>query len=182
MKAAFRTSHSQRARRILYTTLFMLLVFGAGLAAWTNSNAAAPTGSVPTGSTIPPAGTIPPPPPPGPNEGQVNILHVAPFDADLINTGIQICDADGNTVSDYLYYQQQTGYVTLPMGIYDWYIGPAGDDCQTMVLDIPVFNLGAGGQLLLIIFGDGDNQPLDVMLFVERAGQFVYYLPHMLKD
>lgn len=180
MEPAVRTSTYPRLRRVFYTALFSLLVAGAGLAAWSSSDAAGLAASIPTGTTIPPGGTVPPPPPPSLNQGQVNILHVAPFDADLIDTGVQICDADGNTVSDYLYYQQETGYVSLPIGEYDWYIGIAGDDCQTMVLDIPEFNLGSGAQLLLIVFGDNDNQPLDTTLFVVRSGEFIYRLPYVI--
>lgn len=180
MESAACSSTGVRLRRLFYPALFVLLVVGAGLTVWTSSDAATPDASTPTGNTIPPGGTIPPPPLPGPNQGQVNVLHVAPFDADLVNTGVQICDAGGNVVSDYLYYQQETGYVTLPIGEYDWYIGLAGDNCQSMVLDIPEFNLGSGAQLLLVVFGDNANQPLDTTLFVVRSGEFVYRLPYVI--
>ncbi len=182
MHSVAHTNSPRHLRTLLYVFAFVLLVSTALLTVWTNSNAAGSSANIPTGNTIPPGGTIPPPVDPASGEGQVNILHVAPIAGDLIDTGVQICDTGGSNVTDYLYYQQQTGYFSLPIGSYDWFIGAAGGNCQTLVHDIPAFNVGSGARLLLIIFGDQDNQPLDTMLFVEHAGQFIYNLPYIIQD
>ena len=165
-------------RPLLYMTLFAALTITAIYSTWGQDANAAAQSTTPAGSTIPPGGTIPPPAEPGEFDGQLNILHVAPVSSALIDTGVQICDEDGNNVTDYLYYQQQTGYFNLGTNKYDWIVAEAGSNCANVLLDLPPFRIAPGSRLLLIIFGDGANQPLDSMLIVERTGVLKHYLPH----
>lgn len=177
------TPPSQQLRRkSIFGLTFALLCAMALYGAWfADGVSAANAGTLPPGQTIPPGGTIPPATEPADDQGQVNIIHLAPFASDLIDTGIQICDADGNPVTNYIYYQQQTGYIDLDIGTYDWVVAEAGSNCTTLLpgLDLPSFFIADGTRLTLLIFGDNDNQPLDSMVLVDRVGEVYYHFPLM---
>ena len=171
------TNHPKRLRNFvrpgLYIALFVCLSLASLSAAWpTLSAQAAVFGSVPAAATIPPAGTIP-----GPLEGQVNVLHLAPFDADVANTGVEVCDTADNPVSDVLYYEDETGYETLPVGTYNWKVALAGSNCTNVPLEIPSFRLKDQQRLLIIIYGDITNQPLNLVFVIVDAGRETTYLP-----
>ena len=175
----------QIRRKSLYGLTFALLCAMALYGVWFADGVSAyDTGSLPPGQTIPPGGTVPPATEPMPDQGQVNIIHLAPFASDLIDTGIQVCDTAGNPVTSYIYYQQQTGYLYLAMGTYDWVVAEAGSNCSVLLpgLDIPPFFVADGTRLTLLIFGDDDNQPLDSMLLVERVGKTHYRFPLMYSE
>lgn len=160
-------------RKGAYFALFLLLVIAAFYAAGpTGAASAAEQGSGPASGTIPPGGTIP-----GPLIGQVNVLHLAPFAADVADTGVQICDAGGNSVTDVLLYEEETGYQNLPVGSYTWSVALAETDCGTIVLEIPKFRLLDQERLLLIIYGDNSNQPLNYVFVIVQEGLETTYLP-----
>jgi hypothetical protein len=138
--------------------------------------------AAPPGQTIPPGGTIPPAPDSGDAQGQVNVIHVAPVDSEVIDTGVQICDEEDSTpVTGYLYYQQQTGYIDLELGTHDWYVSSADGACANVLLDLNPFLIGDGARLTLLIFGDNANQDLDSMVIVEEVGDFIYHWPIIFK-
>ena len=168
-------------RRGIYVLTFLLLTALTAYGLWTVDGVSA-EGAAPLGQTIPPGGTIPPAPEAGAEQGQVNVIHVAPVDSEVIDTGVQICNAETNTpVTGYLYYQQQTGYLDLAPDTYDWYVSLAGDNCTNELLDLPPFNIGKGTRISLLIFGDNDNQPLDSLVIVEVLGSFDLYWPVVIK-
>lgn len=170
-------------RRTVYGLAFLLLCAMALSGVWFSDDVLAENAQ-PVGNTIPPGGTVPPAPEPLPNQGQVNIIHVAPFASELIDTGIQICDVYGLSVTNYLYYQQESGYLNLPFGTYDWYVAEAGSSCGAPLpgLDMPPFFVADGTRLAIVIFGDIVNQPLDSMVLIERFGEARYLLPLMYTD
>lgn len=170
---------SRLPRSGLYAALFLLLVIVSLYAVGPTDEAYAAAndnhsvaGTIAPGATIPPGGTIP-----GPLIGQVNVLHLAPFAADVADTGVQICDAGGNPVSDALFYEEETGYQNLPVGSYTWSVALAETDCGDIVLEIPEFRLLDQARLLLIIYGDGNNQPLNYVFAIVQEGLETTYLP-----
>lgn len=164
-------------RRNIYVLAFIVLSALAVFGLWSADGVSAEN-AAPRGQTIPPGGTIPPAPESSPAQGQVNVIHVAPVNSEVIDTGVQVCDDEGNTpVTGYLYYQQQTGYLDLDPGLYDWYVSTADNTCVDVLLDLNPFSIGNGTRLTLLIFGDGTNQDLDSMVIVERVGAFDLYWP-----
>lgn len=165
-------------RRLRYLLLFALLVVLASLSGrWVGGTALAET--VP-GGTITPGGTLPAPPMPTAGTGLVRVIHLAPFNATVANTAIDICTQSGNPVAGLtgLVYLAQSGYITLAPGLYDWTVGAPG--CGTVALDLPAFTLQPGMVLTLLVVGGG-NQPLSSVLLVEQAGQQLLYLPLIAK-
>ena len=171
------TSHRRDRRNFMFGVLLFTLV-ALAVSGYFGTSAGA---SSPTAGTIPPGGTIPTAPPPIPSSGLVNFVHVAPFATDLIDTGIEICTDDGSIVRGYIYYQQNTGYMSLPMGKYDWMIAAADSDCQDVLLDLPRFSVLDGTRLSLVFFGDDDMQPLDSLIIVEQVGSMDLYFPWAAK-
>jgi hypothetical protein len=142
----------------------------------TNAVASTTAGTMP-GGTIPPGGTLPPPVI-DPDQGQVRILHLAPIDADLNNTEVDICTEGGTPVTGLtgLLYGEQSNYVTFAPGTQDWVVGTPG--CGTALVDIPPFLLAPGTAITIIIAGDGTNQPVRVVLLVDATGRiYKLYLP-----
>jgi len=163
------------AGRFSYALLFLLLLALANLSgSWVN---AAPLSQTVPGGTIPPGGTLPAPPTPTAGTGLVRVLHLAPFESDVENTAVDICTESDEPVDGLtdLVYLEQSGYISLPPGEYDWTVATPG--CDTMLLDLPPFTLQPGTVLTLLIVG-GDNQPLSSVLLVDRGEvQYYVYLP-----
>ena len=169
-------------RKGIFVVAFVVLLALAVVGAWTGADVFAEV-SLPQGQTIPPGGTIPMPDEPDPGKGQVNVIHLAPTSANVIDTGVQLCDAQtGSPVTSYLYYQQQTGYMDLDIGTYEWYVATAGTNCADNLLALEEFLIGDGSRLTLLLFGDDTNQPLDNTVIVERLGMLNVYLPVMEKN
>ena len=165
-------------RRISYPLLFGLLVVLASLSGqWMDGTVFAQT--VP-GGTITPGGTLPAPPTPAPGSALVRVIHLAPFDNTVADTAIDICTQSGNPVTGLtdLVYLEQSGYITLPPGVYDWTVAAPG--CGAVVLDLPAFTLQPGMVLTLLVIGGG-NQPLSSVVLIEQAGQTYVYLPLIMK-
>ncbi len=168
------------SRRYTYPLLFLCLITLAGLSnGWADGIALGQT--TPPPSTIPPGGTLPPPPIPTEGTGLVRVLHLAPLDAVIANTAIDICTEAGVPVPGLtgLVYLEQSGYISLPAGSYDWTVGTPG--CATEVLDLPAFTLSSGTVLTILVVG-GDNQPLSSFLLVDRVDETRrYYLPFIAR-
>jgi hypothetical protein len=166
-------------RRYRWAALLIVLVGLAGLSLWLgegNVNAQAEP-VTPASGTIPPGGTIPPPVP-DPTNGQVRVVHLAPFDDVIANTAVDICREDNTPITGFtgLLYLSETGYLPFPPGSYNWKVMTPG--CGALVVDIPPFTLNAGGALTLYITGDGNNQPIATLLSVEAQGLSVrLFLP-----
>ncbi len=163
-----------------YATVFLLAmvlsVFGYyGQASVNAANTTLP-GTLPPG-TIPP-GTVPPP-----NQAKVTIIHAAPFAPILADTAIDVCTQSGLLVpglGNIKYLENVVGI--LPPGEYDVKIAKTGTNCSDVVLDIAPITLQAGQEVILIITGDGVNQPLGSLLVITNPGQLKIYLPIIAKS
>ena len=132
--------------------------------------------SVPIGETIPPNGTIPPASGAQAGEGKINIIHAAPFDANLANTEIQITDINGpvNGLSN-LQYLEQSGFVSLTPGNYSWTIVRVSDNTPILNLD---FYIGSKEIVTMVITGGANGYPFETFWVyqVKRLQHFVPYL------
>lgn len=164
-----------RFGRFVYPLLFLLLLALANASgSWVD--AAGLDETVP-GGTIPPGGTLPAPLTPAPGTALVRVLHLSPFNSVIANTAVDICTQANAPVVGLtgLVYLEQSGYLTLTPGVYDWKVSTPG--CGTTLLDLPAFTLQSGTVLTLLFVG-GDNQPFSSVLLVDRGGvQSTLYLP-----
>lgn len=133
---------------------------------------ALPFTTVPPG-TIPPGGTIP-----LPLLSKVTVVHAAPFTNDVSASGVDIC-SEGNlpvvNLSNLKYLDQNSTF--LMQGEYDWKAAQAGSNCSVLLIDIDPFQVANGGEYVLILTGDGTNQPLDSLLMTVQQGGPNVYLP-----
>jgi len=161
------------------TLLIFLLLTSISIFYATNQSVNAQSGinSSDLNGTIPPGGTIPAPQPDA-TQGQVRVLHLAPFATDLNDTEIDICKGVGDPVAGLtgLFYLQTSGYLFFPPGTYDWFVGTPG--CATMLLDLPPFLLARGSVSTLLIVGGANSQPLNSIFLIDQLGQvYQRYLP-----
>jgi len=164
-------------RRCLYITVFATLVALAGISLLSPQ---ANAGATIPGGTVPP-GTLPPPGPAG--QGQVNVIHLAPFDPVIANTAVDVCTEAGTPVTGAtnLHYLEQSGYLTLPQGNYDWKVMTPG--CGSLIVNLDPFTLFDQAVLSVLIIGDGVNQPFDSVLIVQDRGlSLKKYLPLIYKQ
>jgi len=157
------SSYFQFGRRYIFVALFALLLVLAGLSLVSQQVSA---GTIPPGGTVP-GGTIPPM-----GQGQVNIIHVAPFAVDVSDTAVDVCTQANIPVTGAtnLHYLEQSGFLTLPVGTYDWQVMQPGCGLLSLIVDVPAFVLNDQAQLTLLILGDGVNQPYSTVLLVQRPG------------
>lgn len=130
-------------------------------------------GSTVPGGTVPPGGTIP-----LPLLSTVKVIHSAPFAIDVADTAVDICTEDDLPVaglSNLVYLDQASTILTS--GNYDWKAAEAGTDCANTVIDIAPFRVDSGAEYLLLLTGDGANQPLDSLFVTLTAGTPDTYLP-----
>jgi hypothetical protein len=161
----------EKRRHYRFAALLVVLIGLAGLSLWLADGNVRAQGDLvtPASGTIPPGGTIPPPVP-DPTNGQVRVVHLAPFDNVIANTAVDICREDNTPISGFtgLLYLSETGYLPFTFGNYNWKVMTPG--CGALVTDIPPFTLNAGAALTLYITGDGNNQPITTLLSVEAQG------------
>ena len=156
------SSHFQFGRRYIFGGLFALLLVLAGLSLVSQQVSA---GTIPPGGTVP-GGTIPPA-----GQGQVNIIHLAPFAAALSDTAVDVCTQANVPVTGAtnLHYLEQSGFLTLPAGTYHWKVTKPG--CGAFVVNVPAFVLNDQAQLTLLILGDGSvDHPYSTVLLVQNPG------------
>ena len=119
----------------------------------------------------------------------MNFLHLAPFDSDVNNTGVDICTDPGFPFPSSVavpgatdvYYGQQTGYLLAPVGLYNLRVTQKGSSCATVLLDLPPFNILDGTKLTIILYGGANGHPLDSLVIVEAPGVMHVYLPLLQK-
>jgi hypothetical protein len=178
--------HTSKPRRLHRSRTLAMGLFFIALIALTGAAFLVDQGAVAAqdgpAATLPPGGTIPPgtlPPIDGPQlSGLINVLHLAPFDPDPANTAVLICnDADDSQVAGPLQYGEQSGYVELYLGEYDWYLAPAGAGCGTVALDLEPFTMFGGSKLSLVVFGGANGYPLESVLIVGVLGQNTQLAP-----
>ena len=154
---------------LMLTTALCLLTY----ATWLKSGVAAAevNGSVPPG-------TIPPGPETPSNKAKITVIHAAPFASVVTDTAVDICTSDGTVVSGLagLKYLDNASVFVSP-GNYDLAVAKAGTNCATTVLDLAPLTLANLQEVVLVVTGDGTNQPVDALLLVTKAGTNVYYMP-----
>jgi hypothetical protein len=103
--------------------------------------------------------------PPATGNAKVLIGHYAPFAATIPATAVDICnDATNSIVFPGVPYGVNSGYQSLPAGIYDLSIALAGTNCAQKALDLPPLQFNAGE--VYDAFAIGKNSavfPLDVV-------------------
>ena len=166
--------HGRQPWLLLSVFAFVFLCTGF---AFFEANAQSEPENISANGTIPPGGTVPPPPT-DLNNGFIRVVHAAPFAVDINDTAVEVC-ADLNTPVaglPTLYYLSSSDYVPFPPREYDWFVGPPG--CGSELVDIPEFQLFRDSALTLYILGGANSQPLTSVLSVDRAGlSNVYHLP-----
>lgn len=167
-----------RGRKVRLGVLILMLITAFCLltyATWLKSSvaAAATNGSVPPG-TIPPGPEVPL------NKAKITVIHAAPLASNVADTAVDICTNDGAAVSGLtgLQYLDNASVLVSP-GDYDLTVAKAGTNCATTVLDLAPFMLTNQQEVVLVLTGDGTNQPVDALLLVSKAGIRVFYLPIM---
>lgn len=166
-----------------FTVRPLILVFATflilGLAGYWQQSASAASTAI--NATIPP-GTIPPGTTTPSNQAKITIIHAAPFDTSVANTAVDICTQEGTVVSGLagLKYLDNTSIFVNP-GNYDLKIADAGSNCTAIRLDLAAFMLITQEEVVLVITGDGSNQPLDALLYVASPGVHTLYFPIIAK-
>ncbi|GIV79492.1 DUF4397 domain-containing protein [Litorilinea aerophila] len=103
--------------------------------------------------------------------GKIRVVHVAPFANTSAGTRLHVRTQGGQVIDpslENLEYRDESGFLTLPVGSYDWRVLQAGDNSTW--LDLPPFNLLPGAVLTLWLMGDGINQPPVSRLLVSQGG------------
>ena len=161
----------------IFLFIALLLLFFTGY--WQQHASAATVMSA--NGTIPP-GTIPPAATPPADKARITVIHAAPFAADIANTALDICTQEGTVVSGLagLKYLDNASIFVNP-GSYDLKIADAGSNCTALRLDLAAFTLITQEEVVLVITGDGSNQPLDALLYVANPGAHTLYLPIIAK-
>ncbi len=124
---------------------------------------------------------------PSPLFGKVRVVHVAPFaPGPAINTAVNVVDQSGNSIGsgvfEGLVYKQDSGYIELPVGLYDWKVALAISDAP--VVDLPPFNLYSEAVVTIYIMGDGTIQPAAGLLTINELGNepTIMYFPVMVNS
>jgi hypothetical protein len=149
---------------VLVAALTLLILGLAFLASPTVSSAqSAPNGTVP--------------PIPG-TQATVTVVHVAPFNADIDQTAVDICTIDNTVVpglENIKYLESRT--INVNADVYEWTVAPANSNCEPDVLSTGEFILGYNAIRTFVITGDGTNQPLRIVDVVVREGGGALYMP-----
>lgn len=97
-------------------------------------------------------------PPPPSAEGQVRVVHAAPFASGLPATAVDIVpDAGGSPIATNVRYRDSTDFLTLPSGTpIDVEVRLAG--AAVVLIDPDAFTLTAGQRLSVFAIGDGTKQ------------------------
>lgn len=177
MHDLFPSTPIRSKRALIFGLIFVALLALTGMMFSADQGmAAAPQAPLAPGETIPP-GTLPPVDGP-PLAGLINIFHLAPFDAVPANTAIVICrDADDAQVAGPISYGEQSGYMKLYLGVYDWYVATEAAGCGTPLLDLEPFTMFGGSNLTLIIYGGANGYPLESLLSVNVMGNQTQFSP-----
>lgn len=97
----------------------------------------------------------------GGSVGYVRVGHLAPFDATVANTAVNIInDADGSTIVPNAVYGTVTGYLALPVGDYDLSIELTDG---TPLFDLAPVTVAEDAYIAAYAIGDGVDQANDVV-------------------
>jgi hypothetical protein len=119
---------------------------------------------------------------PASGEGKVRVAHLAPFDAVIANTIVDVRTEAGAVVVDNVAYKEFTDpYLALPSALYDLKL--TTPDGATDLLDIPPFLLADGQIISVYAIGDITNQPLEVKPLISEFGALrLLYFPIVFRN
>ena len=103
-------------------------------------------------------------PPPASAEGQVRVVHAAPFARGLPATAVDVVpDTGGSPIASNVRYRDSTPFLTLPSGTpIDVEVRLAGTN--VVLIDPDAFTLAPGQRLSVFAVGDGTNQPVRALV------------------
>ena len=107
-------------------------------------------------------------PPPASAEGQVRVVHAAPFAPAIVDTAVDVVpDAGGPALLTNFRYRDNSSFVTLPSGVsIDLQVRLAGT--STVAIDLPPVSLSPGQRLTVFAIGDnaggGGNQTVQPLV------------------
>jgi len=111
---------------------------------------------------------------PASGQGRVRVAHLAPFDAVLANTIVDVRTDTGVLVVDDVPYKGFTDpYLSLPAGVYDLKL--TTPDGATDLFDISPLLLADGEIVSVFALGDIANQPLMVKSLIYDLGTLRIY-------
>lgn len=106
--------------------------------------------------------------PPGSAEGQVRVVHAAPFARGLPATAVDVVpDAGGSPIATNVRYRDSTPFLTQPSGT------PI-----VVLIDPNAFTLAPGQRLSVFAIGDGTNQPVRALVVPAEASSARVRLAH----
>jgi hypothetical protein len=149
---------------VLVAALTLLILGLAFLASPTASSAQ----SVPNGTVPPLPGT----------QATVTVVHAAPFNVDVDQTAVDICNIDNTVVpglENIKFLDART--ISLDADVYNWTVSPANSNCEPDLLSTGEFVLGYSAIRTFVVTGDGTNQPLSIVDVVVREGGGALYMP-----
>ncbi len=117
-------------------------------------------------------------PPPGSAEGQVRVVHAAPFASGLPATAVDVVpDAGGAPIATNVRYRDSTPFLTLPGGTpIDVEVRLAGTN--VVLIDPDAFSLTPGQRLSVFAIGDGTHQPVRPLVVPAAASSARVRLAH----
>lgn len=117
-------------------------------------------------------------PPPGSAEGQVRVVHAAPFARGLPATAVDVVpDAGGAPIASNVRFRDSTPFLTLPSGTpIDVEVRFAGTN--VVLIDPNAFTLAPGQRLSVFAIGDGTNQPVRALVVPAEAASARVRLAH----
>ncbi|MGQ9926044.1 MAG: DUF4397 domain-containing protein [Chloroflexaceae bacterium] len=117
-------------------------------------------------------------PPPASAEGQVRVVHAAPFARGLPATAVDVVpDAGGSAIASNVRYRDSTPFNTLPSGTpIDVEVRFAGT--SLVLIDPDAFTLTPQQRLSVFAIGDGTNQPLRALVVPAEAERAQVRLVH----
>lgn len=120
-------------------------------------------------ATPPPAGT-----------GRIRLAHLAPIDANIVNTRVDICNtADKSLLVDDLAYGEAV-VLSLTAGLQRVYVSAGALNCMLPLIDVPPFFVGDGQIANAYAVGNVILQPPRVVTLPDLTPRY-QYLPQTLR-
>ena len=116
--------------------------------------------------------------------GKLRVGHLAPFSSDIEATKVDICFDDGTPIPQLqdVPYGAVTGFLDLPAGTYDLIITIAGSNCETVALDLAVFQVKSGEAADAYAIGkNNETFPLQLGTVTGLTTAYSLYMPSILK-
>lgn len=101
---------------------------------------------------------------PGSAEGQVRVVHAAPFAPNIVDTAVDVVpDAGGSALLTNFRYRDNSPFVSLPSGVsIDLEVRRTGT--STVTIDLPPISLSPGQRLTVFAIGDDTNQTIQPLV------------------